>query len=510
MFPPAQAWRRSRAELALTGFLVLLVLVERLRVLLQFSFRWMDEDQAVLWYVARDVASGHLREPCFPGQPYGTALEAWFAGPLVWMHVPPNVALPLVSCVLSTVPFLVWAWLARGSFFWSRAILCLPLFLPLDYSVLTSMPRGFAPMLCAATLAFACMQSAKGWTIGVGGLLAVLSYSFNESGLLLVVPTCAWLALVRRRELRFFLWSLSGGLIGAGLHWLSRAFYRWHPSYAMHPPGKFEFFEWLLKDGLAHTGRFFDPVSPGGSFRALVCCALVLVALLIRSLSLEAILPALLWCGLTVVSLGIPKVHDGEDSLYFSVARSFLTVPLGLSFLMFLVATVAPQWLGVARWRGILVLGTVAAAAFVFQMATFNGVIHRIEQTKTWNLGPELVSEVVSKCDAVAQEARQADVTLIVFNDQRELAYACPAFGSGEVRMLFPSYDRRTWLLEEEQATSRERMLIWTKGRASCGPFRKARNCALVGHSGRLVEVTFPPESALDFLRASGGTVRRF
>jgi hypothetical protein len=484
--------------------------MERLRVLLEFNFRWMDEDQAVLWYVARDLAAGHIREPCFPAQPYGTPLEAWLAGPLVWLHVPPNVALPLVASALSTVPFLVWAWLARGSFFWSRVILCLPLLLPLDYAVMTAMPRGFAPMLCATSVAFACLRSARGWTVLTGGLLAVLAYSFNESGLLLLVPTLLWLALTRIRDVRFFLWSGCGALTGYGLHWLSRAFYRWNPSYAMHPPGKFEFLETRLKEGLDHTQRFFDPVSPGGSVRVLILFALVILILLIRTRTLVAILPALLWCGLTVVSLGIPKVHDGEDSLYFSVARSFLTVPLGLSFLMFLMSTVAPEKSGAIVWREAKALGAFAATAFVFQMVTFEGTINRIVHTKTWNLGPQPVADVERACDAVVAEANRHNATLVAFNDQRELAYACPSLGSGDVRMLFPSYERRTWLLEDEQKGSRDQMLVWTKGRASCGQFRRAASCALVGTSGRLVHVTFPSESALDFLRSSGNTVRKF
>lgn len=510
MFPPAQALKRSRTQRAVTGLIVLLVLIDRLRVLLQFNFRWMDEDQAVLWYVARDVASGHLREPCFPGQPYGTPLEAWLAGPLVLMHVAPYVALPLVTATLSTIPFFLWAWLARRSSVWSAAILCLPLLLPLDYGVLTSMPRGFSPMLCAATLAFAGLQSERRWAICAGGLLAVLAYSFNESGLLLVVPTVAWLILVRRRSPGFLLWASSGALAGAALHWLSRAFYRWNPSYALHPPGKFEFQLPRLKEGLAQAARFFDPVSPGGSVWGLLLVALVLLALLVRSRVPAAILPALLWVGLTAVSLGIPKVHDGEDSLYFSVARSFLTVPLGLAFLMFLVAGVAPAASAAASGRGAKAVLAVAAVAFVFQMATFSGTIARIVHTKTWNLGPELVSDVVRSCDSLVAEANQDNVSLIAFNDQRELAYACPSIGSGGVRMLFPSYDRRTWLLEEEQKTTRDRMLVWTRGRASCRQFRFAESCTLAGTSGRLARVTFSPRPALDFLRQSGLAVRRF
>ncbi len=485
--------------------LVFLVLIDRLRVLWQFNFRYTDEDQTVLWYVARDVAAGHIREPCFPGQAYGTPVEAWLAAPLLWVHLPLQIALPLVSSALTVSAFFVWAWLARQRPVFAGLILCIPLVVPTEYGVLTSMPRGFAPMLWAATLGFAGLQSSRRPLLLLGGLFEELAYCFNESGLLLIVPCLAYWLATRRGRLRTVPWAAAGFLLGGLLHWLSRAFYRTHPAYGFHPTAKLQF-EWpRVKDGLEHATRYFDAVSPAGSRYVLVAVVVALLALLVWTRSFVAAAIVIGWTALSVVSLGIPKVHDGEDSVFFSLARSYLTVPLGLAFVLYMLASPKGDPVSGERNGGWVALA-VGGVAFVIQMVVMDSHLAQILSVRAWNVTPRPVSEVLKTCDAVSDAAAKTNTPLMTFDGDREFAYACGALHYGELTTLFPSYDRRTWLLQQEQHMKRDRMLVWTAGHVSCRQFRPGTQCQPAG-SGLLL-ITFPPSPSLTVMRASGLRVR--
>ena len=64
-----------------------------------------DDDQALMWYGTVHFAHGHFPEPCFFGQNYGSMLESLLAVPLYYLKCPLNYALPLITLLLSLVPF---------------------------------------------------------------------------------------------------------------------------------------------------------------------------------------------------------------------------------------------------------------------------------------------------------------------------------------------------------------------------------------------------------------------
>ena len=139
------AWLRWGVELgallALAGFLFF----DRLWLFQEYFAKYIDEDQGIEWYAARELLRGKLHEPCFYGQAYNSNLEGFLAAPLVACHVPYEIAVPLATVVLGLLPFVLMAVIAfRRRQGWVAALaLFVPLAMSTRYGMITGMPRGF-------------------------------------------------------------------------------------------------------------------------------------------------------------------------------------------------------------------------------------------------------------------------------------------------------------------------------------------------------------------------------
>ncbi len=127
--------------MGILGYLIF----DRFRLFQEYLSKYADEDQAIEWYAAREALHGRFHEPCFYGQSYNSNLEGFLGAPLVAMHVPYEIALPLVTVSLGLFPFLLMAFVA-----WRRRqpvvaglALLVPAAMSTRYGIITGMPRGF-------------------------------------------------------------------------------------------------------------------------------------------------------------------------------------------------------------------------------------------------------------------------------------------------------------------------------------------------------------------------------
>ena len=112
--PVRAGWWRRREVWVGVMLLILagLVLWDRWELCQSFLFKYFDQDQALLWYAAREFLHGRFHEPCFYGQDYNTCIESYLAAPLLICGLPYWVALPVVTVVLGLLPFYLMAWMA--------------------------------------------------------------------------------------------------------------------------------------------------------------------------------------------------------------------------------------------------------------------------------------------------------------------------------------------------------------------------------------------------------------
>ena len=134
--------------------LFLLALNIRWRILYEFCLLITDSDQLILWDAANDMHHGIFHEPCFYGQSYNPLIEPLFAQPFLFFGMPLHLALPITSWILGFLPYLLLslAFIKQKKYLSVAFIFAYMLWLPLQFHVIDSIPRGFVPACAFATI----------------------------------------------------------------------------------------------------------------------------------------------------------------------------------------------------------------------------------------------------------------------------------------------------------------------------------------------------------------------
>lgn len=425
---------------------VLALLADRYFVLDQFAFRYVDDDQAIMWYGAEEMAHGRFHEPCFYGQRYNTMLEGLAAVPALWAGIKHELAVPLMTSVLALFPFLLLAALLAIARDWTAAgiVLLLPVAAPPEWTMITSMPRGFVSGIFLSAFMLLPLFTRSRlilWCLPTVGLLAVFA---NPNALLVVVPVGLLVLLDRRTEPFLPLMLLAGALPGVLLYYAGKWFYDLHPTYEVHFPWKLSFksddIEWARVDG--YLGDVLPFFWGRGSALLVLGGSLMLILMYRRRWHESAAL--LLGLLMILASFGVNKVHDGIASIFYPWARMFLAVP-------FLLAVFASR--AKLRLKGILLYVTPAVAlAFVGlkRDAMMTIVQGEMAPEREKNLAVLPVAELRQRCPAIADVARKNEARLLVigWGSMKHMdAYACPCLEEGFPLTVEPELDRRTWHL---------------------------------------------------------------
>lgn len=128
-----------------------LYLFSRVFFLIIYNFQYTDQDQVVMWAGTVFFSHGHVIEPMWLGQNYGSMLESLLAVPLYWCKVPLNIALPISSLIIGLLPlaFILYFCIKEKKYFQGWMVFVSVLLFSVDMDVLTSIPRSFIPGYCA-------------------------------------------------------------------------------------------------------------------------------------------------------------------------------------------------------------------------------------------------------------------------------------------------------------------------------------------------------------------------
>lgn len=139
---------------------ILTIVAYKVSWLIRYGINYADDDQCLMWYGTAMFAHGKIPEPCFLGQSYGAMLESILAVPLYWLGIPLNVALPLVTAILSTLPIILMIIICKKEL---SVVLITCSFLMMSYAVdaLLIVPRNLVGGICVTTLACLCMAETK-------------------------------------------------------------------------------------------------------------------------------------------------------------------------------------------------------------------------------------------------------------------------------------------------------------------------------------------------------------
>lgn len=467
---------QRKIYVACLALLCTALLLERLRVLVIYAFKWADEDQALMWYAVTEFARGRFHEPRFFGQTYNTMLEALLAVPLWLGGVQLHHAIPVVTSTLALTPFLAIAYKAwrKDLLMATLGALTVPLTLPVEFAMCTSMPRGFVPGLfiagVAASLDFSEAKARSAWRWLLFGFTTNLAVSVNPNALVVVFPLAVYTVPLLLKQRAMVGWAGAGAALAATLHWIVQDFYELHPELVVFHAPRLRFSLSALIEGLQHLNDHFGYAAPLGGGRVLL---LILFAVILLSFSLSRSwrggVAALAGILLIYISLGVPKAHDGYVGVFQPLARMYLGIPLFIALcLLWLEETLAarPSWL---RNRTLPVLAWSVCAMLALVSFGYKECI--LSRRIAWHMSfPSskvtaiTVDHVSRECRTVKTIAAEQNVKLVIFDTYMYAApldYGCVEVFGNELRSVFPAFERRTWLLHEEGVTKRTRFLFY-------------------------------------------------
>jgi hypothetical protein len=448
--------RRWRLLLATV---MVLVLIERVVLLFVFGFRYTGTDDVILWEMARDYGNGFFPEPYLYGQNYNPVLEALLGAPFVRSGVHPSIVLPIITSLLALAPFFSFAlWhFRRGEHRAALAFAVMPLLLPVEWDMLTTMPRGFVQGL--ALLAF------LPWTMSIRNeklrhtltaLVAGAAIFFNANTLVFLVPVGVVLLFEHARKPWFWIGSAMGLMPAALAWWEARAFYLAYP-YEMHHMimgWEVQFHPFLIGQAVTRLDSHFKGLTPvlwNEGHAILWYLLLACIALFLSHRKAQA------WgvaAGLAFVcfALGFYKVHDGVDSIFFARSRMFLATPLLLAW-----AITGIRVRKYPPWSIMLAIVLLAAALKAFTMP--RAIAHELTHQKGALVREQAIDEVRQRCEATKAAAWEYGADAIVTLRWPDIrvdpephfqtyfdCYACSHLVDGLPMTYGPGYDRRAWV----------------------------------------------------------------
>lgn len=435
-------------------FLLLLFLIILLRVfvLKDFAFKYTDSDQVLMWQGLKDYSAGEFHEPRFYGQAYNSMLESFLAVPFYKAGMPSYKALPVITSILALFPFVLISILVflKKSTRLALLILSIPLVLPTEYSLITSLARGFITgiFLCS----FACLgmfypKSKTAFLLCF--FLAVLGFSANANAALLAFPCLTYLFVENTRNKSFYLFAAIGTIAGLIIHFSANYFYVIHPFYNVHAY-QFTFSFSDLFASLSEPGLYFNDVTPffwKTGVLSLFMFFFLAFRLYRKKENKKAIIVALVPF-LILLTLGINKVHDGQNSVYFSFSRMYLAIPVLLAFIL--------SWFHPIKDSNLFYFYLlIPFASFGYQAATLDKIIQpAVDPLVYKGVTATKVDSVYIKCNLLNTVCAEnkVDLILIVEHDENEFYnYGCSSCVENFPNTLRPASDRRTWRYSEDE-----------------------------------------------------------
>ena len=462
--------KRLNIDVLIYLVLLLAVILFRFLVLLGFGFKYTDSDQTIMWLGLKDYAAGIFHEPRFYGQAYSSMIEALVAVPLYKMGMPANKCLPLVNSIFALAPFVLISYftLLKKSSKMALVIISIPLLLPVEYSLLTTIPRGFVAGIFAATLGCLSIFYPKSkWGFFLLSFTGVIGFSLNFNAVLLFLPCLTYLFLENVKNRAFYLYTLIGLALGFGIHFGLNYFYVLHPFNDVHKIVlHFSFTDvWI---GIKKIDPFLNTMSPifwKTGFLVLVIFTVISIFLFIKKEFSKAVsvisIPILV-----IFTLGINKVHDGTLSIFYSYARMYLAIPVLLA--------VSLSFLKPINNKVFYIYLLLPFVFFIYQINQLNSVIEEsLRPSNDDKVAVATVDKFEKECNHLQDicNTYKIDLVIIVNHPYCDFYdYGCTAYMPNFPKTIRPSYERRTWRFIEDENKVYKNILFVDIGRTDSTP----------------------------------------
>ncbi len=462
--------KKPNSTLSIFLLLLFLVILDRTLFLVNFSFQYVDSDQMIYWQAANDYMKGFFHEPYFYGQNYSFLLEALLSVPFLKLGVPLNYSMPIVTSILSLFPFVLFAFvLYRKSFFVeSFVFLAIPIALPIEYEILTSITRGFVTGLFASGfLIFCLIKPHKKSSFILLGSISGLAYILNPNSIIFVLPIGIYMLLKNYKSFYFYIFNIISVTPFLFIEYLSKQFYIHHPEYIVHSMWTLNYSFKTLITAFGHLDNFFSYLTPVvwiWGWIVLLLLAVLGVFLFVKNKKKGlSILISLIFI---LASLGVNKINDGLNTVFLSPIRMFLGIPLlfGLS----IIWTKKYFTVKDLYWKYSIIL--ICCILFCVKASLYKPIIKY--HTLTENYGPIAIKKLKQlrcECSVINNIVKEHNIDLIIFlpDWKRNVPYmefynyGCPLLVKDFAPTFMNVYERRTWVYKQEKNTVRKNLLIY-------------------------------------------------
>ena len=452
--------------------LFVLVLSDRLNTFLRFSVVYTDSDQTLLWQVAKDLMNGIFHGPCFYGQSYNPVIEPIFALPFLYSGMELSEALPLATTILGIFPFLLLSvyLYKRVDALTGLIPLIILLVLPPEYSMLTSISRGFVTGIFFAVIGFVLIAYHKSlFARFIGGMSVGIGIYANPNCVLLFPIILPFLISERKVLLQILIPAGLGFLLGLSSFLFNTAYYSTHPEMVIHgSPGiQLSFSSFMSTIGrLDSYFNFVTPILWRAGWISLFLFVVISTQLW-RKKSMPEFFAVLILFSLIVFSFSVSKVSDGTNSVFFSGARMFLAYPFILIFVFIYWLNILPRSFKNSVFYILILLAIVS---FFVKIIAFDYFINNaLKGSKNSIVKVIKVNELRQTCvDLLNFTDGKIDLILAISKDTPDqvLTYGCPCLVESFPLTVQPMYERRSWLMPEINGNIYEKILLHSKDTA--------------------------------------------
>jgi hypothetical protein len=448
-----------------------MVLVEKLLVFFLFSIQYTDSDQTLLWQVATDLSNGLFHGPCFYGQSYGPNIEPLLAVPFMKLGIPVYAALPLATLILSTTPFFLLAFYFKQKLSAQTALipLIICLLLPLEYSLLTAIPRGFVGGIFFVSLGLFCWKYFRtNLSLVFAGIFIGLGlYGNLNSALLLpfIIPSIHW---NKKFILRAALFFGVGFIVGLLPFYFNFLYYKAHPELLIHvaPSVKLSWASFL--ETLYRFNNYFDQVSPlfwRFGFISVLILPAAIILLWKKNKRLEA------WTIVFVLlailgSFFLEKTKESSYSLFFSGGRFFLALPFVFIFLSLYFYSFLSSENKLNFNRIGLALAVVSFGIKTFFFSSL--LTSAMDESKSWCVHVVRISDLKKQCAELVEFGDHPSLLIAITGDTpgQPVTYGCQCLQAEFPSTYIPHYERRRWLISVYNKTVFPTILLHGKDTA--------------------------------------------
>lgn len=451
--------------------MIMLILIDRIIQLTNYNFKYTGNDDVVFWQGALHYSNGFFHEPYMFGQNYNFMLESFLAVPFILIGMPYQIAFPIVTSLMILLPFFVFSFVLfkQKKFIASYIFILTPLFMPVEFGILTSVSRGFVTGIFFLTpIILTVIHPNRISSFIIYGFSAGLAFIFNPNSLYVSFPIGVFLLFLNYKNILFYIVTFIPLFSCYLIEYYSKQFYVNNSKFLVHEMWKLE---WTF-DNFIYSFSHLDKLFWGLTPLVWIIPWLILIGILSIAIFLfkrNKIYSISLFSGIFLVlyTFGLNKVHDNIDSIFLSSSRMFLSLPLLLGLAIYWFVEEGRMKIGTEKLNTYFVFIILFS---LFKINVSNPIIFKHIYKR--DFGPVAVIEIKElkkRCEEIYTVAKEENVDLIFYASSYEFKvtemefynYGCNCLLDENIPSILNKYERRFWVYDEFYAAKIKRIMYY-------------------------------------------------